>query len=77
MKLIKKNKDGHDERACALSNVAADQFRAGRAKRGRLLQRYNDPKSKKYVVKIVQATRRAFSLANTAPWAVAVILPAQ
>ena len=33
---------------------------------GELLQRYNDPKSKEYVAKIVQATGRGFSLANTA-----------
>jgi hypothetical protein len=33
---------------------------------GELLQLYNDPKSKEYVAKIVQATGRGFSLANTA-----------
>ena len=33
---------------------------------GELLQLYNDPKSKDYVAKIVQATGRGFSLANTA-----------
>jgi hypothetical protein len=33
---------------------------------GELLQLYQDPKSKDYVAKIVQATGRGFSLANTA-----------
>jgi hypothetical protein len=33
---------------------------------GELFQLYNDPKSKEYVAKIVQATGRGFSLANTA-----------
>src|SRR5262245_3450453 len=33
---------------------------------GELLQLYQDPKSKEYVAKIVQATGRGFSLANTA-----------
>src|SRR5262245_64346738 len=33
---------------------------------GELLQLYKDPKSKEYVAKIVQATGRGFSLANTA-----------
>jgi hypothetical protein len=33
---------------------------------GELLQLYSDPKSKEYVAKIVQATGRGFSLANTA-----------
>jgi hypothetical protein len=33
---------------------------------GELLQLYNDPKSKEYVAKIVQATGKGFSLANAA-----------
>jgi hypothetical protein len=45
------------------TNANAEQ---GGLNAGELLQLYNDPKSKEYVAKIVQATGRGFSLANTA-----------
>jgi hypothetical protein len=45
------------------TNANAEQ---GGLNAGELLQLYNDPKSKEYVAKIVQATGRGFSWANTA-----------